>query len=97
MQQIEERIRCLAASLRDRLRKEAGISLMDLGRTERQCGIVTFVVSGVDAADVKQRLRSQGVYVSTSSAASTPLDAENRSLPTVVSDTVFVQSVLRPV
>lgn len=81
---IEDRVRHLAGSLRERLRNEQGVSLMDLGRAEHQCGIVSFVVKGADAGDVKQGLRSQGVYVSTSTAGSTPLDAEDRALPTVV-------------
>eukprot|EP00904_Undaria_pinnatifida_P009976 jgi/Undpi1/6108/HiC_scaffold_20.g08593.m1 len=84
MGSIEGRIRHLAGSLRELLESEPGVSLMDLGRTEHQCGIVSFVVKGVDAGHVKQGLRSQGVYVSTSSAGSTPLDAENRALPTVI-------------
>ena len=84
MGSIEGRIRHLAGSLRELLESEPGVSLMDLGRTEHQCGIVSFVVKGVDAGHVKQGLRSQGVFVSTSSAGSTPLDAENRALPTVV-------------
>lgn len=81
---IEDRVRHLAGSLRERLGNEPGVSLMDLGRAEHQCGIVSFIVKGADAGDVKQGLRSQGVYVSTSTAGSTPLDAENRGLPTVV-------------
>lgn len=84
MQSIEERIRLLAGSLRGRLRKESGVSLMDLGRVENQCGIISFTVPGVEADTIKQGLRSEGVYLSTSSAGSTPLDAESRALPTVV-------------
>ena len=84
MRPIEDRIRYLAGSLRERLGNEPGVSLMDLGRAEHQCGIVSFVVKGVDAGDVKQGLRSQRVYVSSSTAGSTPLDAEDRGLPTVV-------------
>lgn len=85
MQPIENRIRQLASSLRNRLDNEPGVSLMDLGRVENQCGIVSFAVAGMDPADVKQGLRSERVYVSTSAAGSTPLDAADRTLPTVVS------------
>lgn len=84
MQPIETRIRRLAGLLRERLENEPRVSVVDLGRVENQCGIVSFAVAGMDPADVKQGLRSKRVYVSTSAAASTPLDAEDRSLPTVV-------------
>eukprot|EP00752_Nemacystus_decipiens_P010194 g9084.t1 len=84
MQAIETRIRQLAGSLRERLTQEPGVAVMDLGRAENRCGIVSFAVAGMDPADVKQGLRSKRVYVSTSAAGSTPLDAESRALPTVV-------------
>ena len=84
MQNIEARVRQLARSLRERLQNEPGVSVMDLGRVENQCGIVSFAVAGMDPANVKQGLRSKRVYVSTSAAGSTPLDAEDRALPTVV-------------
>lgn len=95
MQPIEKRIRQLAGSLRERLDAEPGVSLMDLGRAENQCGIVSFAVPGVDASSIKQGLRLERVYVSTSSAESTPLDAEDRALPTVVSRVVFAKNVQR--
>lgn len=86
MQPIEERVRETAGSLRQRLGVEPGVCVMDLGRAETQCGIVSFTVPGMDAGAVKQGLRSEGVYVSTSDAGSTPLDAGDRALPTVVSN-----------
>lgn len=85
MQPIEARIRLVATALRNRLENEERVTVMDLGRAETQCGIVSFIVEGVEADVVKQRLRSECVFVSTSSAASTPLDAQARGLPTVVS------------
>lgn len=85
MPSIEQRIRDLANSLRERLKREPGVSLMDLGRVENQCGIISFAVPGIDPDHIKQGLREQRVYVSTSSAGSTPLDAQDRALPTVVS------------
>lgn len=84
MHPIETRIRQLAGSLRERLDREPGVSVMDLGQAENRCGIVSFAVAGMDPADVKQGLRSKRVYVSTSAAGSTPLDAQDRALPTVV-------------
>lgn len=84
MHTMETRIRQLAGSLRERLDNEPRVSVMDLGRVENRCGIVSFAVDGMDPGDVKQGLRLERVYVSTSTAGSTPLDAENRALPTVV-------------
>ena len=85
MEAIEERIRHMARSLRERLKKLPRVTVTDLGWPETQCGIVSFTVAGADAGAIKQSLRSENVYVSTSSAESTPLDAQDRSLPTVVS------------
>ncbi|CAM9601046.1 unnamed protein product, partial [Hapterophycus canaliculatus] len=84
MPSIEERIRDVAASLRERLEREPGVSLMDLGRAENQCGIISFAVPGIDPGRIKEELRQQRIYVATSSAESTPLDAQDRALPTVV-------------
>lgn len=87
LQPIEERIRYLAHCLRGKLSSEPRVTVTDLGQpnTMTQCGIVSFTVVGVDADVIKQSLRSQGVYVATSGAGSTPLDAKDRNLPTVVS------------
>lgn len=82
---IEERIRYLAHCLREKLASEPRVTVTDLGQPNTQCGIVSFMVAGVDADVIKQSLRSQGVYVATSRAGSTPLDAKDRNLPTVVS------------
>ncbi|CAM9668653.1 unnamed protein product [Scytosiphon promiscuus] len=84
MPSIEQRIRKVATLLRDRLEREPGVFVMDLGRPENQCGIISFAVRGKDPGDIKQGLRDQRVYVSTSSGGSTPLDAQDRALPTVV-------------
>lgn len=92
MQPIEERIHLLANSLRNRLGTVDKVVVMDLGRPKRQCGIVSFTATGTDAGVIKQGLRSQGVYVSTSSGSSTPLDADERALPTVVS----MEGVMNP-
>lgn len=85
LQPIEERSRYLAHCLRERLASEPRVTVTDLGRRENQCGIVSFTVVGVNADAIKQSLRTQGVYVATSRAGSTPLDARDRNLPTVVS------------
>lgn len=84
LEKIETRVRQLAADLRLKLTAVEEVVLLDLGRPERQCGIVSFSVRGVDAGEIKQGLRARGVYLSISSADGTPLDAKKRALPTVV-------------
>jgi selenocysteine lyase/cysteine desulfurase len=54
----------------------------DIGR--RKCGIVTFSLAGVAAAEVETRLRQEGVNVSMSSPSSTLIDATRRHLPDLV-------------
>lgn len=85
IEHIQERVHYLAAELRRRLRKEQGVNVLDLGKPEHQCGIVSFSVTGVPSDEVKQGLEAQGIYTATSDPASTPLDASARELPTVVS------------
>ncbi len=75
---VENVVAGLAASLRDRLHA-AGLETFDLG--ERRCAIVTTVVPGVESTAVKDRLAEQGINVSVTTAGSTRLDFERRSLP----------------
>ena len=82
LEAIEERCRALGDTLRQGLRRLPGITLHDLG--PRPCAIVSFSVAGADPQAVKARCAAVGVNVSTSSPASTLLDATARSLPTVV-------------
>ena len=79
---IELRCRALADRLRDGLKAIPGVTLHDLG--PKPCAIVSFSVSGIDAEAVKARCAAAGVNVSTSSPASTLLDATARQLPPVV-------------
>jgi cysteine desulfurase/selenocysteine lyase len=59
---IEARVVPLAAELRRALATVPGVVVRDRGA--RRCGIVTFTVDGVPAADVRQRLRAAGVNTS---------------------------------
>ena len=79
---IEIEVSRLADIFRARLGEIPGVSVHDIGK--RKCGIVTFSVTGVDPAEVKTRLREHKIQVSTSSPASTLIDATRRELPTLV-------------
>jgi selenocysteine lyase/cysteine desulfurase len=54
------------------------------GSDSRLCGIVTFTVDGVPAADVRHRLSESGVNTSVSALASARYDLGPRGLPAVV-------------
>ena len=82
LEAIQERAFALADALRAALREVPGLTLHDLGK--RPCAIVSFAVEGIESEAIEARLRDRGVNVSTSSAASTMLDAAARGLPTVV-------------
>lgn len=79
---IELRCRALADRLRDGLKAIPGVTLHDLG--PKPCAIVSFSATGIDAPAIKARCAAAGVNVSTSTPASTLLDATARHLPTVV-------------
>jgi len=79
---IELEVTRLASLLRERLAALPGVTVQDIGR--RQCGIVTFSVAGVEAAEIETRLREAGILVSVSSPSSTLIDASRRKLPNLV-------------
>ena len=79
---IEQRVSTLAATLRDALADEAGISVHDLGRTK--CGIVTFRKEGLEPQDIAERLRAQQINVSVSGMPYARLDLGNRGLSSLV-------------
>ncbi|WP_426440674.1 aminotransferase class V-fold PLP-dependent enzyme [Bradyrhizobium genosp. P] len=82
LQEIQGRVQLLAAELRDRLATIPGVEVRDLGRD--RSAIVSFTITGMDAAAVNSRLFEAGINVSHSSPASTLLDSAARSLPTVL-------------
>ena len=77
-----ERVRQLAAGLRQALGAMPGVVLRDIGAV--QCGIVTFTKEGVEADRIKAALAEKGINVSVSRPSSTLLDATRRGLPPVV-------------
>jgi cysteine desulfurase / selenocysteine lyase len=79
---IGARVAALAASLRSRLAGVNGVRVHDQGL--RRCGIVTFTVDGVPAADVQRRLGEQGVNTSVSVASSAQFDLPRRGLTELV-------------
>ena len=79
LEAIQERAWLLADSLRDQLQEIPGVQLRDLGR--QPCAIVSFSVEGQDATALLHRAREAGINLSTSSAASTLIDATKRELP----------------
>ncbi|MEM7426058.1 MAG: aminotransferase class V-fold PLP-dependent enzyme [Pseudomonadota bacterium] len=79
---IQERAFGLASDLRAELSAIPGVEVKDIG--SQRCAIVTFAADQADAATIKVAMSEAGVNVSTSSPASTRLDAEARGLPIVV-------------
>lgn len=79
---IEERVVPLAAGLRRQLAERPGVTVHDQGL--RRCGIVTFTVAGVPAAEVQRRLAAAGVNTSVSRAGSARWDLLARGVPDVV-------------
>ncbi len=82
LEAIQARAFALADALRAALREIPGLTLHDLGK--RPCAIVSFAVEGIASEAIEAGLRERGVNVSTSSRASTLLDATARDLPVVV-------------
>ncbi|WP_336203829.1 aminotransferase class V-fold PLP-dependent enzyme [Nonomuraea sp. LPB2021202275-12-8] len=79
---IEERVTALATRLRAQLAQLPAVTVQDRGR--RLCGIVTFTVDGVPAADVHRRLTTAGINTSVSGITSARYDLGARNLPAVV-------------
>ncbi|QCQ90132.1 aminotransferase class V-fold PLP-dependent enzyme [Rhodococcus sp. SGAir0479] len=59
-----------------------GVGVHDLGK--QRCGIVTFTVDGIDAADVREALADKQITVTVSGRSSTLLDMTGRGLDAVV-------------
>jgi cysteine desulfurase / selenocysteine lyase len=82
LQAVWERVSGLAAGLREGLGGVPGVRVQDRG--EVRCGIVTFTVDGVSAADVQRALHAESINVSVAPAHYTLLDMEKRGLSEVV-------------
>ena len=79
---IWERVRTLAAQLRERLDALDGVQVRDLG--ERRCAIVSFSVSGRDPGWVVDELRAHAINVSAISDSSSRFDFADRGLHELV-------------
>ncbi|MEU8861470.1 aminotransferase class V-fold PLP-dependent enzyme [Streptomyces umbrinus] len=82
MEDIGRRAVGLGELLRDRLDALPGVTTYDLGR--QRCAIVTAKVDGVSTADVAAALRGRGVNVTTTVAAHTQFDTEDRGVHPLV-------------
>ncbi len=79
---IYERVRPLAARLREQLAEIDGVTVRDVGA--EQCGIVTFDVAGVEAEEVRKTLGGEGINVSVSATTSAVIESIERGLPDLV-------------
>lgn len=79
---IADRTTALAVGLRERLAEIPAVTVQDRGT--HLCAIVTFTVDGVPAQQVADRLRAEGINVSTAVATSAQLDLPHRGLDAVV-------------
>jgi selenocysteine lyase/cysteine desulfurase len=79
---IWQRIQELAGLMRRQLENMDGITVHDKG--DRQCGIVTFSVDGIDSATVKAGLAIQRINVSVGGAKSTLIYMNKYHLDSVV-------------
>jgi cysteine desulfurase/selenocysteine lyase len=73
-----KRIQHLSAYLRSELEKIGGIEVTDIGKN--QCGIVTFLVAGIDSKDLVNALLQHGINLSASLRFSSVLDMDKRGL-----------------
>jgi cysteine desulfurase / selenocysteine lyase len=79
---IAARVQALAEQLRAGLRQVAGVSVLDLG--SQKCGIVSFVMVGRSASELKGQLAAEQINVSVSPREYTLLDMQARQLTSVV-------------
>lgn len=82
MEDIGRRAFELGTRLRERLDAVPGVTTYDLGR--QRCAIVTAKVDGVSTADVAAALAGRGVNVTTTVAAHTQFDTEDRGVHPLV-------------
>jgi cysteine desulfurase/selenocysteine lyase len=89
--EIEARVVALGARLRAQLTELPAVTVQDQGL--RKCGIVSFTVAGVAAADVERQLSAAGVNVSVSAATSAQFDLAARGLTEVVRASVHYYNI----
>jgi selenocysteine lyase/cysteine desulfurase len=81
---IEERVRRLATTLRERLTAIDGVTVRDLGKPGEQCGIVGFTSADEAPEALKRRLHGRGINVVTSGVPWTLLDMTGRGIDMLV-------------
>ena len=79
---IQDRVRGLAAALRERLARLPGVTVRDIGA--EKCAIVTFTVDGRDPEAIKSALAGKRINVTVTEAPATRLDMEARGLKSMV-------------
>jgi cysteine desulfurase/selenocysteine lyase len=79
---IAAAVRDRAEHLRHGLAEVPGVTVHDLGA--QRCGLVTFSVAGVPAAEVRDGLRAKNITVTVSTVSSTRYDMTRRGLTEVV-------------
>lgn len=79
---IQERVRALAETLRDELRKVATVTVTDRGRV--QSGIVTFVADSMSPIEIAQALREEAINMSSPGAHNSRFMFESIGVDAVV-------------
>lgn len=82
LEEIQARAWGLAAYLRGQLGQIPGARVMDAGA--EQAAIVSFTIEGLNPGKISAALQARNIIIGTSTAASTPLDAQARALPTLL-------------
>jgi selenocysteine lyase/cysteine desulfurase len=82
MDDIAAAVQDRAEHLRHGLAEVPGVTVHDLGA--QRCGLVTFSVAGVPAAEVRDGLRAKNITVTVSTVSSTRYDMTRRGLTEVV-------------
>jgi cysteine desulfurase / selenocysteine lyase len=82
LEAIQARVYDLATSFRAQLADIDGVRVTDEG--VEQCGIVTFTAAQLAPALIKERLRAQGINVSTSKGSGSLISFQQRGLTEVV-------------
>lgn len=82
LKNIQKRAWGLAADIRNELAQIPGVELYDIG--QEKCAIVTFNLRNLTSAEVRAKLSTKNINVSSSGPSSTLLDATRRGLSNIV-------------
>jgi cysteine desulfurase/selenocysteine lyase len=78
---IWQRVQHLASLMRQQLESIDGITVHDIG--DQKCGIVSFLVNGIDSASVKSKLAEKQINISVGKAISTLIYMDKHHLNTI--------------